>query len=241
MEPIIEIFPSLAELTAYFSSRVAENLATKKPGQYLSIALSGGSTPKSIFRIIADKHRPMIDWSRIVLFWGDERCVPHSDPESNYRMTYENLFRHLNFPKLNFCRIDGENVPEEEAKRYSERVDIMLPHANGLPQFDMMMLGLGDDGHTASIFPYNIGLFGSENLFETSVHPVTGQKRITATGKLINNSREICFLVTGTEKAHIVATVLLKKEGWEKLPASLVHPADGRVIWLLDRKAAALL
>jgi 6-phosphogluconolactonase len=117
-------------------------------------------------------------------------------------------------------------------------VNEKIRHKKGIPGFDLFMLGLGEDGHTASIFPYNIGLFHSECLFETSAHPVSKQIRITATGSLINNSAEICFLVTGTGKAEKVAQILQKQEGWEKLPASLVDPADGQLTWLLDEAAA---
>jgi 6-phosphogluconolactonase len=154
-------------------------------------------------------------------------------------MTHENLFKHLNIHELNFCRINGENDPEEEAKRYSGKVKSMLPNINNIPQFDLIMLGLGEDGHTASIFPHNIELFNSDQLFAASEHPVSKQIRITATGKIINQAKEICFLVTGPGKAEKVAQVIQKQAGWETLPASLVNPFDGQVIWLLDEPAAA--
>ena len=117
----------------------------------------------------------------------------------------------------------------------------MLPHFNGIPQFDLIILGLGEDGHTASIFPENISLFYSDKLFETSQHPVTGQKRITATGKLINNAKEVCFLATGISKAEKVAQILEKSDDWDTLPASLVNPAQGKLVWLLDKAAGAEL
>jgi len=239
MVPIIKIFPSLDPLTGFLVSRISDQLAGKAPGQYYSIALSGGSTPKGIFKLIAEKHKETINWSRVAFFWGDERCVPPSDDESNYRMTYENLLMPLNIHELNFCRIIGENDPGSEATRYSDKVAALLPQVNNIPQFDLIMLGLGEDGHTASIFPYNIGLFNSDKLFKTSEHPVTKQIRITATGKLINNAREVCFLVTGSGKAGKVAQILQKKEGWEALPASRVDPAGGQVIWLLDEAAGS--
>lgn len=241
MKTLIEIFPDTDSLTNYFVSRIAEGISQKAPGQVFSVALSGGSTPKAIFEWITKKYKDKIDWSRMVFFWGDERCVPPSDGESNFRMAYENLFRHLHLPDLHFCRIHGENDPESEAARYSEKVNIMLPNSRGIPEFDLMILGLGEDGHTASIFPYNIHLFSSGNLFVTSSHPATGQVRITATGQLINSSREVCFLVTGSGKAGMAARILRQQEGWDKLPASLVNPADGQVIWLLDTEAASLL
>jgi 6-phosphogluconolactonase len=241
MKPIIRVFSTIDLLTDYLISRIADQVIAKPPGQFYSVALSGGSTPKAIFRLIAEKYAHRPDWSRVLFFWGDERCVPPSDDESNYRMAYENLFKSLNINPLNICRILGEDNPGTEAMRYSRKVNELLPQINHLPQFDLVLLGLGEDGHTVSIFPYNIGLFHSEHLFETSLHPVTGQIRITATGKMINNAREVCFLATGTGKAEKVAQVLQKKEGWEKLPASLVDPADGQVLWLLDEAAATEL
>jgi 6-phosphogluconolactonase len=212
-----------------------------KEGQYFSLALSGGSTPKAIFKIISDKYRTKIDWSKVLIFWGDERCVPPTDEESNFRMAFENLFKNLFIPELNFCRIKGEDDPVSEAERYSKRVDSMLRHEHHIPQFDLFILGLGEDGHTASIFPYNIELFTSDKLFEISEHPKTGQKRITATGKLINNAKDVCFIVTGPAKAIKVDQIIHKKEGWEKLPASLVKPTDGDLFWLLDEAAASHL
>jgi 6-phosphogluconolactonase len=239
MEPVIKIFPSVVELADYFTSMISEHLATKEKEEYFSIALSGGSTPKAIFEIISEKYNNKIDWARVAIFWSDERCVPPSDHESNYRMTNKYLFKYLILPELNFCRIQGEDNPDTEAIRYAERVNYMLPHVNNIPQFDLIMLGLGEDGHTASIFPDNIGLFNSDKLFETSKHPVTGQVRITATGKLINNAKEVLFIVTGASKAEQVARIIHHKEGWEKLPASLVNPVDGKLVWLLDQEAAA--
>lgn len=237
MEPIIKIFPSVDELADYFSSAILNRIITKKPGEYFSLAISGGSTPKAIFKIITEKYRSKIDWSRVRLFWSDERCVGPDDEESNYRMTKEYLIKNINIPELNIFRIKGENNPSEEARKYSETIKKSIPRENHIPRFDLIMLGLGEDGHTASIFPYNIGLFDSDEFFVTSAHPETGQVRITATGKLINHAREVCFLVTGSGKADIVARVVAKKEGWEQLPASKVNPANGRLVWMLDQGA----
>lgn len=241
MKPAIKIFPSVTELTDHLVSEISTRLATMPAGRFFSIALSGGSTPKAIFKRIAEKHSNAIDWSKVLIFWGDERCVPPSDNESNYRMAYENLFKHLPVPALNFCRIMGEENPVAEAARYSEKVDTMLPHKHAVPQFDLILLGLGEDGHTASIFPNNIDLFNSRKLFEVSGHPVTGQKRITVTGRLINNAREVCFMVTGSGKAEKVAQILQKKSGWAGLPASLVDPSGGKLVWLLDEAAGSEL
>ena len=148
---------------------------------------------------------------------------------------------HIPIPDANIFRIKGEEDPDTEAKRYSEIVSKLIPSSNGIPQFDLIMLGLGKDGHTASIFPNNIHLFDSKNLFEVSKHPVTKQKRVTATGKIINNSRVVSFLATGKNKSEKVYQILEKKSKWKFYPASLVDPKNGELIWLLDNLSAEQL
>src|SRR5690606_20512735 len=123
-------------------------------------------------------------WTRVHLYWGDERCVPPNDNESNYKMTVDHLLSKIDVPEENVHRIYGENIPKEEAIRYSEVLKSRLPQFEGVPQFDLIILGMGDDGHTASIFPYNIHLWDSGNVCEVAVHPDSGQKRITITGKI---------------------------------------------------------
>lgn len=238
-EPVIKIFSTLDQLTEYFLSGISEQLLRKPAHRYYSIALSGGSTPRAIFNLIAENYKDKIDWSKILIFWGDERCVPPTDIESNYRMADETLFKKISLPAKNIYRIKGENDPATEANNYSEIIYKLIPLVNNIPQFDLFLLGLGEDGHTASIFPYNIQLFNSDKIFEISEHPVTKQKRITATGKLINNAKQISFIATGSGKADKVAQILQKKQGYLKLPASLVNPNNGQIIWMLDKAAGA--
>lgn len=239
MTQTIKIFSSLDQLTDYFLLRISDHLLSKITDRFFSIALSGGSTPRAIFKLISDEYKNKIDWSKVLIFWSDERCVTPSDEQSNYRMAHETLLKNINIPELNIYRIHGENEPGAEAKRYSELVTRIIPLVNNIPRFDLILLGLGEDGHTVSIFPYNIQLFNSDKLFEISEHPVTKQKRITATGRLINNAKEVCFIVTGSGKAEKAAQILQKKRGWQDLPASLVNPADGQLIWMMDKDAGA--
>lgn len=241
MKETINIFSSVEKLADFFSGRLSESISGMEAGRYYYIALSGGTTPKAIFKSIAENYQDKIDWSKVIFFWGDERCVVPSSDESNYKMAYENLIKHINISKSNIHRIEAEKDPVYEAERYAEIVNSLLPLKNDRPQFDMIMLGLGEDGHTASIFPDNIDLFNSGKLFELSRHPVTTQKRITATGRLINNAKEVCFLVTGEGKAERAAQILHKKPGWQDLPASLVKPADGELIWMFDNPAGQFL
>lgn len=240
MEENIHIFPTIEKLAEYFSVRIARSI-TETASRPFYIAFSGGSTPREIFRFLAENYYDKIKWSRVMIFWGDERCVSPSSDESNFRMAYESLIKNISIPGSNIYRIEAEKDPADEAVRYSGMVGNLLPHKNNLPRFDMVMLGMGEDGHTASIFPGHINLFHSEKLFDVSEHPATKQKRITATGRLINNSKEVCFLVTGANKAERVSQVLQKKPGWENLPASLVKPNDGRLEWILDAQAGQKL
>jgi 6-phosphogluconolactonase len=241
MKKTIQIFENIETLSAAFAKRISEDISGTPDGQLYSIALSGGSTPRAVFKFIAENYRFKINWSKVLVFWGDERCVPPSSDESNYKMAYDSILEHIIIPDYNIYRIKGENDPSAEAKRYAELTDYLLPHQNNIPQFDLFMLGLGEDGHTASIFPDQISLFDSDKLFEASQHPVSKQTRITATGKLINNSKEVCFLVTGESKAEKVAQIIEKKEGWELLPASFINPKEGELIWMLDEHSGRKL
>jgi len=241
MKQTILIFETIEKLSGEFAKRISNDISGTQEGQFFSIALSGGSTPQAIFKHISEYYAQKIDWPRVLVFWGDERCVPPSQDESNYKMASESLLNNIKIPGQNIYRIRGENNPAMEAKRYSEIVNKRLPSINSVPRFDLCMLGLGEDGHTASIFPDQIALFNSEKIFEAGRHPVSKQNRITATGRLINNSKKVCFLVTGESKAEKVAQIIEKKKGWEHLPASLIDPVAGELIWLLDKPAGQML
>jgi len=208
-------------------------------GENVHIALSGGSTPKIVFDHLAKEYGTDIDWTKVYLYWGDERCVPPSDDESNYKMTVEHLISKIDIPEENIFRIKGEDDPEEEAKRYSKVLDEQLPKANGIPYFDIVMLGMGDDGHTVSIFPYNIELWDMPENCRVAKHPDSGQKRVTFTGKIVNNAKTIAFLVTGAGKNEKVTAILKEQEGYKQFPASLVAPKQGELHWFLDQDAAA--
>ncbi|MGB4598961.1 MAG: 6-phosphogluconolactonase [Trichlorobacter sp.] len=235
----IQIFTSLQDLNRTFTDRLKEILAEK---EIVTIALSGGSTPKSLFDYWATLPAQEIDWTKIKFFWGDERCVPPTHEESNYKMTKEHLFDFVQVPKGNIYRIFGENDPATEAKRYSETLQHELETVNGIPSFDIMMLGMGDDGHTASIFPHQIDLWHSEDLCVTATHPVSGQIRVSVSGKVINAARNVVFLVTGENKAHKVEEIISHPDqAAKKYPAALVQPDSENLFWLLDEQAAQKL
>lgn len=241
MEDTVKIFKSTRELAHFFALKLAAGIRETPESRFFSLALSGGSTPGVAFEYLASNFREHIDWQKVWLFWGDERCVVPDSYESNFRMAEESLLVHISIPASNIFGIKGEADPVTESERYEAVVRQHIPSKHGIHQFDLMMLGLGQDGHTASIFPENIHLFNSDRLFEATENPYNKQKRITATGKMINQARSVVFLVTGESKAEVVARIIKKKDGWEKLPASLVHPQNGQLLWLLDDRAASLL
>lgn len=218
----------------YLSKLIAKNTM-------LHVALSGGSTPKEVFKELAAHFKNRIDWSKVQFYWGDERCVPADDEESNYRMANEYLFSKVKLPSVNIHPIKGENKPEEEAIRYAGLLEAKLPDHNMQPQFDLVILGIGDDGHTASIFPHQISLWDSKSYCEVAEHPETGQKRVTLTGAIINNAKEVAFLVTGENKAQKVLEIMEKKGNHTSYPASLVAPNTGRLNWFLDADAGKLI
>jgi 6-phosphogluconolactonase len=237
----IIIFDTAEELAHYFASLLTSLIRKTKPSGTFSWVLSGGNTPKLVFREIAPGLKNSIHWNRVRVFWGDERCVGPEDNDSNYKMARESFLDQVNIPAANIFRIRGEAAPAGEAERYAELFSRNVDHTKGIPRCDLLMLGLGEDGHTASIFPPDIHLFSSDKLFETTLHPETKQRRITATGKIINNAKTVVMLATGESKAARVAQILGHPDGCERLPAARVRPEKGEVIWMLDRQASKKL
>lgn len=236
----IIIFPAVENIAQYILDLLTQKALHTADGNFVTVALSGGSTPKQIFNYISANDNGKINWGKIKLFWGDERCVPPYHDDSNYKMTKQNLLETISIPAENIFRIFGENVAEPEAIRYSAVIADNTKSENGLPMFDIFLLGMGEDGHTASIFPGNESLFTSTNICEAVIHPQTKQQRITITGPVINNAANVIFLVTNSGKA-VMAEQLLNKKNDTNLPASFVKPVHGKLFWLLDEKAAILL
>lgn len=232
----IFIYDNLEELNVAFTDWMKSLL--EENGK-LTIALSGGSTPKSLFDYWSRNHANDIDWSSIYLFWGDERCVSPEDEQSNYRMTRKHLLNHVPVPEKNIFRIKGENNPEAEAERYAALLEAEVEMKNNIPSFDIVILGMGDDGHTASIFPHEIELWNSDKFCVVGTHPDSGQKRVSLSGSTINNARNIAFLVTGTGKSGKVKEITGGSAAAEdKYPAAKVEPVSGNLVWFLDKAAA---
>ena len=206
-----------------------------------NIALSGGSTPKLLFSILANEFTDIIPWHFVRLFWVDERCVPPTNSESNFGMTYESLLVNVPIHEANIFRMQGEENPKNEAIRYQTLLEKELPIVNGFPQFDLILLGMGDDGHTASIFPSNMSLLKSGQAVAVGEHPTTGQKRITLTGQTLLQSKQIIFLITGASKAGVLKQIIQKDVSSQNYPAFYVANNSTVVDFYLDSAAASQL
>lgn len=234
----LKIYKDKQEVAQEFSKYFA---ALVKDAPVFHVALSGGSTPKIVFDILAEGFANAIDWSKIHFYWGDERCVPPSDDQSNYKMTVTHLFSKIEVPQENIHRILGENDPTGEAMRYANLLEINLDRVDGIPQFDLVILGMGDDGHTASIFPHEIDLWQAKDHCVVATHPDSGQKRVSLNGSVINTAKNVAFLVTGAGKAEKVQAIMEQTDGFEVYPAALVKPGSGNLSWFMDSSAASLL
>jgi 6-phosphogluconolactonase len=234
----VEVYPDAVSLATAAAERFISlaTLAVAKRGRF-SVALAGGSTPKGMYALLAtDKFASSLDWSRVHFFWGDERCVPPVHPSSNYRMACESLLDHLPLSPVNVHRIHGEMEPEKAAQTYSD--DLVAFFAAPLPSFDLVLLGLGDDGHTASLFPNSAVLWEEFRPVAPVVAHYQGRPahRVTLTPLAINGAHQVLFLVSGAVKAGIVREVL---EGpSERYPAQMIRPVDGELTWMLDIAAA---
>lgn len=236
MSQEIHVFEDKIELARYFG-QILVDLTQDDEEKY--VALSGGTTPQTIFDLLAEEFREAIQWEKLKLFWVDERCVPPTNDESNYRMTYTHLISKIGISDKNIFRIKGELSPEEALAEYIQVIKTQVPSKNGWPVFDLIVLGMGDDGHTASIFPHQIDLWKSPEICAIGNHPVTGQSRVTITGKVINSSSQIIFLVTGENKAKKIEQIISFDRNSSKYPAKMVDRS--KTIWLLDEAAATLL
>lgn len=241
MKREIYIFNDRREL----ADRLASDFQTavedsRNGGKGISIALSGGSTPRVFFeRLALPPYLERVPWSRVNLFWGDERCVPPDDEQSNFKMANDAFISKVNIPDQNVHRIIGENASEAEARRYANEIQENVPSNNGFPEFDWIFLGMGADGHTASLFPNAPTLKEMKSICVVAEHPETGQKRISLTVPVINNAKRVSFLVAGKEKAKVLKEILEKGDSPLPYPASMINPENGVLEWYLDKAAAS--
>ena len=208
-----------------------------------TIVLSGGSTPKSLYNLLATNARTALPWDRMFFFWGDERHVPPTDPDSNYRMADETLLSKIPVPAGNVFRIKAENPDAAAvAEAYEQTIlKFFQLKSGGVPNFDLILLGMGPDGHTASLFPGTTALQEKSHLVVANWVEKMKTHRITLTLPVLNAARCVTFLVSGTDKASVLRAVLEEDVPAEQYPSKLVRPAAGKLIWLVDRAAASQL
>jgi 6-phosphogluconolactonase len=209
------------------------------------IAISGGSTPKAAFELLADPDQPWrwrMPWEQLDLYWVDERIVPPDHPESNYRMTREALLDQVPLKPEQIHRMEGELAPEIAAARYESELRNSF-HLEGAesPRFDLVALGMGEDGHTASLFPHTQAIHEMSRLVTANQMPRKDTWRITLTWPVINHASSVFFLIAGADKAAILKEVLTGPRDPERLPSQLIWPASGILTLILDKAAAALL
>ncbi len=250
MASLLKITCQIAPDSATLALRAAEHFvelieeAEAARGR-VRIAISGGSTPKAMFHLLADPahhFRQRIPWHAIELFWVDERMVPPDHADSNYRMTREALLDHVPLPPEQVHRIEGELTPQQAADRYefAIRRGFRLEGAES-PRFDILALGMGDDGHTASLFPHTEAIHEMGRLVAANHVPQKDTWRVTLTWPVINQAREVFFLIGGAEKAAVLREVLLGPGDVERLPSQLIWPVSGILTMILDQAAAAQL
>jgi 6-phosphogluconolactonase len=208
-----------------------------------TIALSGGSTPKNLYTLIAANSSPSLPWEKVFFFWGDERHVPPEDPDSNYRMAQETILSKIPIPPANIFRIPGENPDASAAaEAYEQTLRKFFAVAPGeFPRFDLILLGMGPDGHTASLFPETAALQEKSRLVVANWVEKMKTSRITLTLPVLNAARRVAFLVSGADKAAVLHEVLEGNAPGEKYPSKLVRPSQGKLIWFVDRAAASEL
>ena len=221
--------------------------AIKSKGRF-SLVLAGGSTPETSYSFLADMSKDHgLNWSHIYIFWGDERCVPPQHPDSNFLMASKALLDHVPIPRENIFRMQGEVMPDEAAIAYENGIRTFFSIDNNslgepLPKFDLILLGFGEDGHTASLFPKDSSLNETKKWVIAVDHtqpPPPTIPRLTLSLPVINAANEILILATGQNKAHILRQTLIDSK--EKcLPIQLIQPSSGRLFWFVDQSAASL-
>ncbi|MDY6988630.1 MAG: 6-phosphogluconolactonase [Thermodesulfobacteriota bacterium] len=238
-ETIVLDHPDWASRAAdMFRKRARDCVANQ--GRF-AVALSGGSTPRPVHRLLGQEpYRSDIPWTGIHLFWVDDRCVPETSPDSNFGAAKEDFFGHIPMPISQIHPMPVETLPEDGARQYEQELKaFFVSDKSGFPAFDLIFLGIGQDGHTASLFPGH-GALDERKMWVVAVkggHP--NVSRLTMTLPVLNSAREIVFLVSGKGKAAVTKAIF--NENSTLLPAQRIQPTKGRVIWLVDKQASSLL
>jgi 6-phosphogluconolactonase len=234
---------ALAKEAAERCVRIAQEALAR--GGRFTIALSGGSTPKSLYSLLADEpYSTRVPWSKTHVFWGDERAVPPGDPDSNFGMAKATLLDRVPIPADRVHRIQAERPDlNVTAREYEAEIASVfaVPPTGDPPSFDLILLGLGPDGHTASLFPHTEAVRETSRWVVPNHVPTLKTDRVTLTAPILNRAATVLFLVAGTDKAPALQAVLEGPADPDRLPAQLIRPTAGRLIWLVDRAAAGML
>ena len=230
----VRVFPDADAVARAAAARIASLIAAKTAGGgSFFLALSGGRTPRALYQCLAEDYHDRIPWARVNIFWSDERYVPYGDPRSNYRMAKETLLDRVPVPEQQVHPMPTEPADPDEAARRYERA---------LPQsFDLVLLGIGSDGHTASLFPGSPALDQSERWVVVSVAPVEPRVRLTLTLSVLNRADSVFFVVTGADKTAALRRIVKDSPDYHLCPAVGVRPRGGTVIWWVDAAAALAL
>lgn len=244
--PKIQIFADVVAMSRAAAETIVKHITESlQTDDVYSIALSGGSTPAPLYALLANdaKLQEQVPWDRVHFFWGDERHVPPSHPDSNYRMAYNALLSKVPVPSTNIYRIQAEDSDAEKtAADYEQELRRFFNiNAGQIPRFNCVLLGMGPDGHTASLFPGTSALEETGRLAVANWIEKFQSYRITLTGPLFNNADRILFLVAGMEKAETLKAVLEGDAKTTRFPVQLIQPTHGEVTWFLDRSAAGRL
>ena len=215
--------------------------AIKARGRFL-VALSGGGTPSTLYHLLrTTPYQNQVDWDKTLVFWGDERCVPPDDESSNYRQAMDTLLSHLPIPGENILRIKGELEPAEASRNYARTLKAYAPPGLDWPRFDLVLLGMGEDGHTASLFPGSRVIESVPTRAVTASYQGRPANRVTLTSLVFNSAWQVIFLVAGESKSEILARVINGENHPEELPVQRICPTNGELIWLIDEAAGSKL
>lgn len=242
MKPELRIFQDSERLSRHAANLFIEksNKSIRERNRFL-VALNGGGTPTRLFQLLATDYRGQIDWSNVHVFWGDERCVPPDDTGSNYHQANEHFLSKVSLPENNVHRVLGELDPAVASKKYAETLKAFAESNFDFPRFDLAYLGMGENGHTASLFPHSPVQVNEPVIAVTANYQDRPANRVTLTQLVFNQARMVVFMATGEKKAETLAHVLSERYNPELYPAQRIDPKDGQLIWLVDESAAGKL
>ena len=238
MNGTVEIVDDADALASALADLVIDRLSTRlQEAPTCSLVLAGGSTPRRAYELLSQGvRREAVDWSKVEILFGDERCVPPTDPDSNYRMARESLFDRLPIASTNILRMRGEADPAKAASEYAQ---IIVDRFGNQPRFDVVLLGMGPDGHTASLFPGSDPFAQNERLARALYSQSKSQWRLTLTPRALNSGSTIAIALAGSEKAAVFTAIRRDKGDPVTYPITAISPTDGQLIWLIDRSVAA--